>query len=92
MAVACRYFTAVVMEKGDLWVFDKGASGQLGLGTDADQLLPACVGGADEVFGGQTDQVFGAKALVMVAAGNSRRCHSVSWDTATGSRGSDQHG
>jgi len=54
-------FTAVVMEKGDLWSFGKGAYGQLGLGTDADQLLPACVGGAEKVFGGE--------AVVMVAAG-----------------------
>jgi len=62
MAVACGdWFTAVVMEKGDLWSFGEGASGQLGLGTEVDQLLPACVGGADEVFGGQ--------AVVMVAAG-----------------------
>jgi len=35
----------VVMEKGDLWSFGNGASGQLRLGTDANQLLPACVGG-----------------------------------------------
>jgi len=62
MAVACGLdFTAVVMEKGDLWSFGKGASGQLGLGTDADQLLPACVGGVNEVFDGE--------AVVMVAAG-----------------------
>jgi len=37
-----------------------GADGQLGLGTDADQLLPVLVGGADEVFDGE--------AVVMVAA------------------------
>mmetsp|Transcript_86883 Transcript_86883/g.127075 ORF Transcript_86883/g.127075 Transcript_86883/m.127075 type:complete len:88 (+) Transcript_86883:49-312(+) len=61
MAVACGDgFTAVVMEKGDLWSFGKGEWGELGLGTDADQLLPACVGGAEEVFGGE--------AVVMVAA------------------------
>ena len=31
MLVACgENFTAVVMEKGDLWSFGKGASGQLG--------------------------------------------------------------
>ena len=63
MAVACgEGFTAAVMEKGDLWSFGKGAYGQLGLGTDADQLLPALVGGADEVFDGE--------AVVMVAAGH----------------------
>jgi len=61
MAVACgEGFTAVVMEKGDLLSFGNGASGQLGLGTDADQLLPAYVGEADEGFGGE--------AVVMVAA------------------------
>jgi len=61
MAVACgRGFTALVLEKGDLWSFGKGASGQLGLGTGADKLLPACLGGADEVFDGE--------AVVMVAA------------------------
>jgi len=63
MAVACgEGFTAVVMERGDLWSFGEGASGQLGLGTDADRLLPACVGLADEVFDGE--------AVVMVAAGD----------------------
>jgi len=62
MAVACGYkFTAVVSDQGDLWAFGEGAHGQLGLGTNANQLLPACVGGADEVFDG--------KAVVMVAAG-----------------------
>jgi len=62
MAVACGDgFTAVVMEKGDLWSFGKGRSGQLGVGTDAHQLLPASVDGADEVFDGE--------AVVTVAAG-----------------------
>ena len=62
MAVACREgFTAVVREHGNLWAFGKGNYGQLGLGIDADQLLPALVGGADEVFDGE--------AIVMVAAG-----------------------
>ena len=65
MAVACgNDFTAVVVEKGDIWSFSKGADGQLGLDTDADQLLPACMGGADEVFGGE--------AVVMVAAGDTQ--------------------
>jgi len=42
MVAACgEGFTAVVMEKGDLWSFSKGAEGQLGLGTHADQLLLA---------------------------------------------------
>jgi len=62
MVVACGGgFTAVVMEKGDLWSFGKGASNQLGLGTDADQLLLACLGGDDEVRDGE--------AVVMMAAG-----------------------
>jgi len=62
MAVACgEGFTAVVMEQGDLWSFGKGTCGQLGLRKDADQLLPACVGGDDKVFGGEV--------VVMVAAG-----------------------
>jgi len=62
MAVACgEGFTAVVMEKGDLWSFGQGMYGQLGLGTHARQTLPALVGGADEVFDGE--------AVVVVAAG-----------------------
>ena len=65
MSVACGLgFTTVVMEQGDLWSFGKGLSGQLWLGTNADQVLPACVGGADEVFGGE--------AVVMVAAGDTQ--------------------
>jgi len=63
MAVACgEGFTAMVMEKGNLWSFGKGEDGRLGLGSDADQLLPAFVGGADEMFDGE--------AVVMVAAGH----------------------
>jgi len=62
MAVACgEGFTAVVREQGDLWTFGNGEHGRLGLGTVADQLLPALVGGADEVFDGE--------GVVMVAAG-----------------------
>eukprot|EP00277_Geminigera_cryophila_P047295 CAMPEP_0173075624 /NCGR_PEP_ID=MMETSP1102-20130122/11796_1 /TAXON_ID=49646 /ORGANISM="Geminigera sp., Strain Caron Lab Isolate" /LENGTH=461 /DNA_ID=CAMNT_0013945065 /DNA_START=123 /DNA_END=1508 /DNA_ORIENTATION=+ len=62
MAVACgEGFTAVVMEKGDLWSFGEGESGELGLGTATDQLLPASVGVADDLFDGET--------VVMVAAG-----------------------
>ena len=38
----------------------------LGLGTDADELLPALVGGADEVFD--------CEAVVMVAAGFEVKC------------------
>jgi len=98
MAVACREgFTAVVREHGDLWALGKGNYGQLGLGIDADQLLPALVGGADEVFDGE--------AIVMVAAGPKfTACvtakgtlwtlgseHMDSWGTATGSRGSALH-
>jgi len=61
MAVACGYsFTTVDREQGDLWDFGKGNHGVLGLWTDADQLLPALVGGADEVFDGE--------AVVMVSA------------------------
>ena len=63
MALACGFgFTATVTEKGDLWAFGTGNNGVLGLGTDVDQLLPACVGGADDVFDGE--------AVVMVAAGD----------------------
>jgi len=62
MALACGFgFTVTVTEKGDLWAFGTGNNGVLGLGTDVDQLLPACVGGADDVFDGE--------AVVMVAAG-----------------------
>jgi len=62
MAVACgKRFTAVVSEQGDLWAFGEGTDGQLGLGMHADQVLPALVGGADEVFDGE--------AVVIVAAG-----------------------
>jgi len=61
MAVACgTSFTVVVSEQGDLWAFGEGADGQVGLGTNANQLLPACVGGADELFDGE--------AVAMVAA------------------------
>ena len=60
MAVVCgEDFTVVVTEQGDLWAF--GQKGVLGRGTDADELLPALVGGADEVFDGES--------VVMVAAG-----------------------
>ena len=71
MAVACgEDFTVVVMEKGDLWTFGKdeyvqcetNAVGLNGHGTDAYQLLPACVGSPDDVFYGE--------AVVMVAAGH----------------------
>jgi len=63
MAIACgESFTAMVSRQGDLWAFGRGDRGQLGLSNDADELLPALVGGADEVFDG--------KAIVMVAAGH----------------------
>eukprot|EP00277_Geminigera_cryophila_P002326 CAMPEP_0179427482 /NCGR_PEP_ID=MMETSP0799-20121207/13417_1 /TAXON_ID=46947 /ORGANISM="Geminigera cryophila, Strain CCMP2564" /LENGTH=482 /DNA_ID=CAMNT_0021202547 /DNA_START=278 /DNA_END=1726 /DNA_ORIENTATION=+ len=63
MAIACgESFTAMVSRQGDLWAFGRGDRGQLGLSNDADELLPALVGGADEVFDG--------KAVVMVAAGH----------------------
>jgi len=62
MAVACgEGFTALVAERGDLWAFGKTDCGQLGLGTDAYQLQPVFVGGADKVFDGE--------AVVMVSAG-----------------------
>ena len=62
MAVACgNGFTAVVPEHGDLWAFGKGDHGKLGLGANAYQLLPACVGRAHDLFNGE--------AVVMVAAG-----------------------
>ena len=84
MAVACgRGFTVVVVEKGDLWSFGKGASGQLGLGTDKDQLLPALVGGACGVFDGE--------AVVMVAAGTSYTA-GVTKDGALWSWGEGYHG
>eukprot|EP00277_Geminigera_cryophila_P015265 CAMPEP_0179451522 /NCGR_PEP_ID=MMETSP0799-20121207/35587_1 /TAXON_ID=46947 /ORGANISM="Geminigera cryophila, Strain CCMP2564" /LENGTH=179 /DNA_ID=CAMNT_0021246887 /DNA_START=187 /DNA_END=723 /DNA_ORIENTATION=+ len=62
MAVACGSgFTATVTEQGDVWAFENGRSGVLlGLGTNACQVLPGCVGGAN---------VFDGKAVVMVAAG-----------------------
>jgi len=51
MAVACGDgFTAAVMECGEIWACGTGDLGQLGLGTDAYQLLSACVGRADKVF------------------------------------------
>ena len=64
MAVACgegEGFTALVAERGDLWAFGKTDCGQLGLGTDAYQLQPVFVVGADKVFDGE--------AVVMVSAG-----------------------
>ena len=61
--MACRgYSTAVVTQQGNLWAFGKGEYGVLGLGSEADQLLPALVGWVDEVFDGE--------AVVMVAAGD----------------------
>jgi len=63
MAVTCGHgFTVVVVENGDLWSFGKGTCGQLGLGTDADHVLPALMGVDDEVYDGE--------AVVMVAAAN----------------------
>ena len=51
MAVACGDgFTAAVTERGEIWACGTGDLGQLGLGTDAYQLLSACVGRADKVF------------------------------------------
>ena len=53
MAVACGVgFTTMVTEEGDAWACGDGEDGQLGLGDNAHQLLPAHVGGR-EVFGGE---------------------------------------
>ena len=89
MAVACGDgFTAVVMEKGDLWSFGKGRSGQLGVGTDVHQLLPACVGGSDEVFDGE--------AVVVVAAGYQHTAcvtaKGTLWTWGNGQNGRLRHG
>jgi len=89
MSVACGYgFTAVVREQGDLCAFGKGYLGQLGLGTNADELLPACVGGADEVFDGE--------AVVMVAAGYEHTAcvtaKGTVWSWGFGHRGRLGHG
>jgi len=62
MAVACgESFTTVVAEQGDVWAFGRGDHGQLGLGTDEDQLLPALVGKGGDVYDGE--------AVVLIAAG-----------------------
>jgi len=56
-------FTALVSEQSNLclvWAFSKGDQGQLGLRTDAVQMLQALEGGADGVFDGE--------AIVIVAA------------------------
>jgi len=61
MAVACGDgFTIVMVEQGDAWACGRNDRGQLGLGTDAHELLPAHVGGR---------AVFAGEHLVMVAAG-----------------------
>jgi len=66
MAVACGVgFTIVVTEHGDAWACGRNDVGQLGLGSQADQLLPAHVGGRG---------VFAGEPLVMVAA-----CHGDSY-------------
>ena len=89
MAVVCgEDSTTLVTEKGDLWAFGKGDHGVLGLGTDAHQLLPACVGGADEVFGGE--------AVVMVAGGFVHQtcvtAKGTLWTWGTGRNGQMGHG
>jgi len=60
-----------------------GSSGQLGLGTDENELLPAWVGGADEVFDGE--------AVVMVVAGDAHAA-GVTRDGALWSWGDGQWG
>jgi RCC1 and BTB domain-containing protein len=62
MATACgESFTIIVTEKGDLWSCGRGEFGQLGLGSDACQQLPALIE--------NTVDIFGNEAVVMVAAG-----------------------
>ena len=62
MAVACGVgFTIVVTEHGDAWACGRNDVGQLGLGSQADQLLPAHVGGRE---------VFAGEPLVMMSAGS----------------------
>jgi len=52
MVVACEVgFTTTVTEQGDMWTFSAGMHGVLGLGTDTDQQVPACVQENDKVFG-----------------------------------------
>jgi len=61
MAVACvDGFTTIVTEQGDAWACGNNENGQLGLGDNAHQLLPAHVGGCE---------VFAGEPLVMMAAG-----------------------
>ena len=78
----------MVTEQGDVWACGKGEHGVLGLGTDAHQLLPALVGGADEVFDGE--------AVVLVAAGREHTaCVSLKgtlWSWGNGEDGRLGHG
>jgi len=61
MAVACGVgFTIIVTEHGDAWACGRNDVGQLGLGSQADQLLPAHVGECE---------VFAGEPLVMMATG-----------------------
>eukprot|EP00277_Geminigera_cryophila_P001937 CAMPEP_0179433186 /NCGR_PEP_ID=MMETSP0799-20121207/17636_1 /TAXON_ID=46947 /ORGANISM="Geminigera cryophila, Strain CCMP2564" /LENGTH=185 /DNA_ID=CAMNT_0021210985 /DNA_START=1439 /DNA_END=1993 /DNA_ORIENTATION=+ len=62
MSVACGAgFTIVVTEQGDAWACGRNNFGQLSLGSQAHQLLPAHVGGRE---------VFAGEPLVMMAAGS----------------------
>jgi len=83
MAVACGHgFTVLVTEQGDVWACGRGNSGQLGLGDNAHQLLPASVGGRE---------VFAGEPLVMMATGR-RHTAGVTKDGALWSWGEGYHG
>jgi len=50
-------------EQDNMWTFSAGMHGVLGLGTDTDQQVQACVQEHDEVFGGETIIILAAVHL-----------------------------
>jgi len=52
-----------VTEQDDMWTFGPGMHGVLGLGTDTDQQVQACVQEHDEVFCGETIIIVAAPRL-----------------------------
>ena len=66
---ACGWdFTMVVSEDGEVRAFGRGSEGQLGIGTTAQHLLPAHMGGR-EVFDTLVVMVVAGTQGLMVATG-----------------------
>ena len=62
MAVACEEgFTTIVTEQGDAWAYGRNDFGQLRLGDNSHQMLPAHLEGRE---------VFAGEPLVMMSAGS----------------------